>query len=124
MEALLDALRLTVIGMVVVFGALIALSLLMYALPSLTGGGKTKASKPATEPEQASAVAESKASVVESAAANDDGGISLAVVAVIATAVAAYLGQGPENLNIISIRRTPASLGAWANAARRESIQN
>lgn len=68
--------------------------------------------------------AESKASVVESAATTNHGGLSPAVVAVIATAVAAYLGQGPENLNIISIRRTPASLGSWATAARRESIQN
>lgn len=123
MDALLDALRLTVIGMGVVFSALIALSLLMYALPSLTGGGGTKA-KSAPEAQQASVAAESKASVVESAATTNHGGLSPAVVAVIATAVAAYLGQGPENLNIISIRRTPASLGSWATAARRESIQN
>lgn len=120
-ELLLDALRLTAVGMGVVFAALYALSLMMYSLPLLAGGR----GKPAAVAPQASV--EATASVAESAAATEaavSNGPSPEVIAVIATAIAAYLGQTPENLNIISIRRAPAAVGPWALAARRESIQN
>lgn len=123
MEKLLYSLRLTAIGMGVVFVALFLLSQMMYVLPLLAGGRKARVAKPA--PLEKSAAIESSASVAESAAAAvENNGVAPEVIAVIATAIASYLGQTPENLNIVSIRRAPTSVGPWAMAARRESIQN
>ncbi|MGI6343769.1 MAG: hypothetical protein ACOX18_01690 [Bacillota bacterium] len=49
-------------------------------------------------------------------------GVSPQLVAIIATALAAYLGTAAENLNIVSIRRTRAS--SWLLAARRDGLQS
>lgn len=120
-EILLNALRLTAVGMGVVFAALYVLSLMMYSLPLLAGGRGKQA------PTVPQASVEATASVVESAVATSaavSSGPSPEVIAVIATAIAAYVGQTPDNLNIISIRRASAAVGPWALAARREGIQN
>lgn len=123
LENLLYGLRLTVVAMGVVFVALYALSLMMYALPALAGQRRQPKGQAATSPVvEATPVAEDLAA--EQAAASQSSGMSPEIVAVIATALAAYLGQAPENLNIISIRRTPMQVSPWSLTARRESAQN
>jgi sodium pump decarboxylase gamma subunit len=115
-SSLMDSLQLTVVAMGIVFAALYALSLVMGALPKLVGGQKEK---PAA-PNQAKQAPISEPAVVEPQ--ND--ALSATTVAVIASALAAYLGQDPANLNVIAIRRTGSGLSPWAMNVRRESVQN
>ncbi len=112
---LLDGLRVTLIAMGIVFASLWALSMVMTAMrPIFYREPKPK--------QEAAAVAQSEERVESPVEQNN--GMSPQLVAVIATALAAYLGQTPENLNIVSIRRTPTTLPQWAMAARRDSIQD
>lgn len=116
---LLDSLQLSVVAMLIVFATLYLLSLVMAALPKLVGQDEA-ATK--TKPEQpAPAVAEKVGEPMEK---SKSGALSTQTVAVIATAIAAYLGRAPEDLNIVAIHRTGAGLNPWAYTARRESIQN
>lgn len=112
-SALLDSLQLTVVAMGIVFASLFALSLLMSALPKLVGREKPVA--PAERPEQVKEAVE----VTE-----PDNALAPATVAVIASAIAAYLGQAPENLNVVAIRRVGSGLSPWTLNVRRESVQN
>lgn len=112
-SSLIDSLQLTLVAMGIVFAALYALSLLMGALPNLVGREKPVAPAKQLEP-----VTEA----VEVTEADD--ALSPVTVAVIASAIAAYLGQTPENLNVVAIRRTGSGLSPWTLNVRRESIQN
>lgn len=115
LENLLNGLRLTVIAMGIVFVSLWLLSLVMSAMrPIFYREPKPKQATPAAARGEAR---------VETPV-NQHDGLSPQLVAVIATAVAAYLGQTPDNLNIISIRQAPTAMTQWSMTARRESIQN
>lgn len=114
-SSLMDSLQLTVVAMGIVLAALYALSLVMGALPKMVGGAKPTAPK-----QEKSQVQIQEPVVTESA----DDTLSAATVAVIASAIAAYLGQAPEDLNVIAIRRTGSGLSPWAMNVRRESVQN
>lgn len=115
-SSLMDSLRLAVVAMGVVFVALYGLSLVMEGFPKILGPQKTDKPK-----QQATA-----APVVEpaSAVADNANPIPAQTIAVIASAIAAYLGRAPEDLNVIAIRRTGANLSPWALHARRDSVQN
>lgn len=112
-SALLDSLQLTVVAMGIVFATLFALSLLMGALPNLVGREKA--------PKQRAVVAPVPEPQVEEL---DTNALSAQTVAVIASAIAAYLGRAPEDLNVVAIRRTGSGLSPWALNVRRESVQN
>lgn len=112
-SALLDSLQLTVVAMGIVVASLYALSLLMSALPKLVGREKPVA--PAKQPEP----------VIEAVQVTEpEDALSPITVAVIASAIAAYLGQAPENLNVVAIRRTGSGLSPWTLNVRRDSVQN
>lgn len=115
-SSLMDSLRLTVVAMAIVFVALYVLSLVMGGFPKILGQDK------AEKPKQQAATA--SVSEPASAKADDVNQISAQTIAVIASAIAAYLGRAPEDLNVIAIRRTGASLSPWALHARRDSVQN
>lgn len=115
-SSLIDSLRLTVVAMAIVFAALYALSLIMTVFPKLLGQEKPK------EPKQAAVAAPP---VVEQPVVEPDTNtVSAQTIAVIASAIAAYLGRAPEDLSVIAIRRTGSNLSPWTLNVRRESVQN
>ncbi len=118
-SSLLDSLQLTIVAMGIVFVALYALSLLMSALPNVVGREK----KAATPKPQAPVATTPQPESVQ-LASDDSNADSVETIAVIASAIAAYLGQAPEGLNIIAIRRIGSGLSPWALSVRRESVQN
>lgn len=114
--SLIDSLQLAVVAMGIVFGALYILSLVMGVFPRLLGKQKAQAPQPQV------AVAPVAEPQIEAVTADD--AMSAQTVAVVAAAIAAYLGRSPQDLNVIAIRRTGSSLSPWALNVRRESIQN
>ncbi len=117
-SSLIDSLRLTFIGMAIVFVSLYALSLIMDIFPKLFGQEKRQEEKQAAVPSPM--VQEPPVG----GSSTDGNRVSPQTIAVIASAVAAYLGRAPEDLNLISIRRTGPSLSPWALQVRRESVKN
>ncbi len=114
-SSLTDSLQLTLVAMGIVFATLYALSLMMSVFPKLLGHEKPKEPKPA-------AIA---APVVEQPIVEPDtNSMSAQTIAVIASAIAAYLGRAPEDLSVIAIRRTGSNLSPWTLNVRRESVQN
>lgn len=109
-----DSIQLTVVAMGIVFVSLFVLFLLMSALPVLVGGKRQVQKETATKTNSRAAVARS----------NEREAISKETVVVIASAIAAYLGRPPQDLNIIAIRRDKGNMSPWAVSARRESVQN
>lgn len=110
-DDLMFGLRVTAIGMGIVFAALYVLQLVMVAMRKIFYDPKMKkaASAPVAEPLQEDAVV---------------GGLSPAVVAAIAAAVSSFFEGRPAN--VISIRRegevkTPWQQVARASAATRKS---
>lgn len=113
--ALIESLQLAFVAMGIVFVVLYALSLLMAALPRLVGREKpVKTAQPLAEPKTAKA----------ETALKDGNVIPVQTIAVIASALAVYLDQSPQDLNIIAIRRTSSGLSPWTLNVRRQSVQN
>lgn len=122
---LLDGLQLSVVAMLIVFSALFVLAEVMYVLPLLVVPSRKSNPKPATlDLSDDDAFAAEMAKPVTQETTVSSGGVSPEIIVAIATAVAAYLGQTPENLNIVSIHRLPMFISPWSMAARREISQS
>lgn len=98
--------KVTLIGMGVVFAGLYALQLVMYGMKGLFYK---------EPPKQATPVAATPAPLVE-AIEPEQAGLPTAVVAAIAVAVAACLGC--RTGNIVAIRKTGEGKSPWQHAAR------
>ena len=114
-----DAGMTVLIGLVVVFGALIVLTFVFWLFGAVAGNGKTKnkpvASPPAESPKVNSAAAQPPAA---------DSGVPDEVVAVIAAAVAA-MSDGTSQYTVRRIRPVRQTSGhpVWAAAGIAENTQ-
>lgn len=127
-QNLVYGLQLAFVAMLIVFSALFVLAEVMYVLPLMVVPGKKSNPKPLIldlSDDDAFAAEMSKGVAQEATGTTvATGGLSPEIIVAIATAVAAYMGQAPESLNIVSIHRSPMSIGPWSMAARREISQS
>lgn len=108
LNEILYGLKVTFIGMFIVFAALYVLQLVMIAMKSVFY----------REPRNQVAPQAVSTPVVEESPAAE--GLSPAVVAAISAAIAVYLGGRPAN--IVSIRRGNEQKTPWQQVARANSI--
>lgn len=112
-ENLIHGLQVTGLGMLIVFTTLYILSLVMTAMRPIFY----------REPKKQTAMPESTPAPEAPPEPEPVSGLSPQTVAVIATAVAAYLGSSPGNFNIINISRVPSHMSNWGMASRQESLR-
>ncbi|HSL93569.1 MAG TPA: OadG family protein [Bacillota bacterium] len=98
--------RVTLIGMGVVFAALYVLQLVMYGMKALFYKEPIKTHAPAV------AVAEPVVETIEP----EHTGLPASLIAAISVAVAAYMGGRPGN--VVSIRKLGDGKSPWQHAAR------
>jgi len=115
-EALSEGLKVTVVGLVIVFSVLIILMLVLMAM-------KVIFYKPAKSAEPKKAAEEPKNKVVEQTAGKpeiDEGEL----IAVLTAAVAASLNTSTYNLNIKSYRRIGNTSPSWNRAGLNDVINS
>ncbi len=126
-EKLMNALGITILGMVVVFVVLIVLSYILDLLRVVSGEKKESAPNARAVNTENKNIAkndtqneEELAAVIASAvaAASNDGEL----IAVIAAAVSAASGIAMNNLVVRSIKPVPQKHSAWATAGRQEQL--
>ena len=121
MEILVTSLKVTVLGMGIVFIALVGLVLIIEALHRITGGKIGKRKEAGIE--RTAVVHEQKVEPEESAVLKtgmDEETEEL--VAVITAAIAASLHRSTHDIMVRSIRRVPAITPVWNRASRQEQI--
>ena len=110
-EDLMFGLRVTAIGMGIVFAALYVLQLVMIGFRKVFYEKKEQKSNATVSPVAETAVVQEEP-VVE--------GLSPSVVAAISAAVAMFLGGRPAN--IVSIKRDPDVKTSWQQVARANAV--
>ena len=117
-----EGLTTTVLGMGVVFLALI----LLWAILEFTGKlFQTRPAAPAAAPQEGSTASEPMAPLpapVMAASPAATPNADLALIAVIAAAIAAHTGRSPASIKISSIRRLVNVDSGWAGEARRDLV--
>lgn len=115
-EALSEGLKVTGVGLAIVFGVLIILMCVLCLFKVIFYKDPAKQAKPAAaEPAPAPAAPAAKA---ENDMDEDE------LIAVLTAAVAASLNTSTYNLQIKSYRRVDAKRSAWNKAGVRETINN
>jgi sodium pump decarboxylase gamma subunit len=121
LEILQTSLKVTILGMGIVFVALIGLVLIIMAMHRLTGNKKDDRKKISVE--KADTVSEQKAELADSAvqqiSMDED---SKELVAVITAAIAASLHRSTHDIVVRSIRRIPAITPVWNRTSRQEQV--
>ena len=127
----------TVLGVVVVFVALVLLIVLTFAYPKFFGWllpittakkAKMADKKAARQLARAQAKAAKKATIIsvdksEQAAADSPPSGDPALIAVITAAIAASLGTSSNGIRIKSLRRSGASTPAWGREGKYEQFR-
>jgi sodium pump decarboxylase gamma subunit len=112
MENIMLGIRLTIIGMGITFASLYLLSLIVELLHRITSREKKDTT-------QAQPVVDAKLEPAHTAEAKDQEAAE--VVAVIASALAAYLDTAPASVKIRIVRRQiPSPFSTWSMAGRQE----
>jgi sodium pump decarboxylase gamma subunit len=125
MDRLLQGLQLTAVGMLVVFGALYALTLIMQisgAIFSLIDRAK-RSEPPQGQDEMTESQDGMEEGVEQPEAQAAAAGVSPATVAAITAALATYLKQSSRDIGVVRITRVQQPSSLWSAAGRQEVVR-
>lgn len=123
MSTIQEGLVITVNGICIVFGVLILIMLVLYAMRLFSGEKKQLENSNRIEPAEASEEASAQKAASSSEKAGDS--IDEELVAVLTAAVVASMGlQSTYNLQIKSYRKIENHSPVWNAVSRRENLDN